>query len=212
MLVYLNLSFFDRIIVGSEVCYVDERASVVNPSEIKTKGCDASNLYDEEIPQEEQEVSDDEAETKLKRGGKHAKRRTEDAVEDSARSKSPTFFGSHKNFSATINCTDFLWSTHDRICSSVLVLRCQVIGDKVADRVAVAGSQRAEVECQAEVQRKKRTVQDPLNNKYLLFLTSLRHRLHMHPLQWVSTRPCACPCPCPSLSDKHSILHLQDMF
>jgi H/ACA ribonucleoprotein complex non-core subunit NAF1 len=43
------------------------------PAIMQKKGCDASNIYDEEIPAEEQEHSDDEKEKEAKRALKKKK-------------------------------------------------------------------------------------------------------------------------------------------
>lgn len=44
------------------------------PVLLKKKGCDASNLYDEEILEKEQEFSDDEKEKEHKKAKKNAKK------------------------------------------------------------------------------------------------------------------------------------------
>ncbi len=41
---------------------------------MRKKGCDASNMFDEEVPEEEQEYSDDEIEKEMKRVRKLKKR------------------------------------------------------------------------------------------------------------------------------------------
>lgn len=60
--------------IGEKVFYVVPSSSFILTAEIKKlKGCDASNIHDEELPLEEQEFSDDEIEQDLKRKKKNKK-------------------------------------------------------------------------------------------------------------------------------------------
>ncbi|KAJ3256307.1 hypothetical protein HK103_005562 [Boothiomyces macroporosus] len=54
--------------VGDELYYAPKYSNLVKTNGLKTKGSDASNLYDEEIMEDEQEFSDDEQERLKKRG------------------------------------------------------------------------------------------------------------------------------------------------
>jgi len=60
----------ERITQGTEVFYVKEESGVVVAEGLTSRGCDASNIYDEEIPMEAQEASDDELETGRKSASK----------------------------------------------------------------------------------------------------------------------------------------------
>ncbi|KAJ8906939.1 hypothetical protein NDN08_003422 [Rhodosorus marinus] len=60
----------ERVAQGTEVFYVKEEAGVVVTEALRSRGCDASNIYDEEIPMEAQEASDDELEAGRKSGSK----------------------------------------------------------------------------------------------------------------------------------------------
>mmetsp|Transcript_3659 Transcript_3659/g.16163 ORF Transcript_3659/g.16163 Transcript_3659/m.16163 type:complete len:578 (-) Transcript_3659:142-1875(-) len=60
----------ERVAQGTEVFYVKEEAGVVVPEALRSRGCDASNIYDEEIPMEAQEASDDELEAGRKSAAK----------------------------------------------------------------------------------------------------------------------------------------------
>ncbi|KAL1310773.1 hypothetical protein AAFC00_001020 [Neodothiora populina] len=63
------------IIEGSDIFYVDAHSTFVFTEPLKNlKGTDASNLHDEELPEEEMEFSDDEAEAANKRAKKEAKK------------------------------------------------------------------------------------------------------------------------------------------
>jgi rRNA processing protein Gar1 len=59
----------DRTIVNRDdvVFYVEKNAKRVQQEKIKRKGCDASNAFDEEVPEEEMEYSDDEEEQAMKK-------------------------------------------------------------------------------------------------------------------------------------------------
>ena len=60
---------------GTEVYYVDSHSRFVFTQPLKgMKGTDASNIHDEEVPEDEQEFSDDEKEAEYKRLKKQAKR------------------------------------------------------------------------------------------------------------------------------------------
>ncbi|KAL7276781.1 hypothetical protein RUND412_000205 [Rhizina undulata] len=61
--------------VGIKVCYVEEHSTYVFTQPLKAmKGSDASNIHDEEVPEGEQEFSDDEQEIEHKRKLKEARR------------------------------------------------------------------------------------------------------------------------------------------
>ncbi|KAJ3268623.1 H/ACA ribonucleoprotein complex non-core subunit naf1, partial [Terramyces sp. JEL0728] len=64
-----NQEIKDRNInIGDALFYVPVYSKMVKTNGLKTKGSDASNLYDEEIMEDEQEFSDDEQERLKKRG------------------------------------------------------------------------------------------------------------------------------------------------
>ena len=46
--------------VGRDVFAPADRVAFVRPEELSSRGCDASNVYDEELPDHQQEFSDDE--------------------------------------------------------------------------------------------------------------------------------------------------------
>ncbi|KAA8499159.1 H/ACA ribonucleoprotein complex non-core subunit NAF1 [Porphyridium purpureum] len=62
------------VAVGCAVYLVPELSRFVLPDSIRTRGCDASNFYDEEIDAEQLEFSDDEAESAALRTKKNRKR------------------------------------------------------------------------------------------------------------------------------------------
>lgn len=59
----------DRTIVNKDevIFFVEKNAKIVQTDKIKKKGCDASNAFDEEVPEEEMEYSDDEEEQARKK-------------------------------------------------------------------------------------------------------------------------------------------------
>jgi rRNA processing protein Gar1 len=59
----------DRTIVNRDdvVFFVEKNAKIVQTEKMKRKGCDASNAFDEEVPDEEMEYSDDEEEQAMKK-------------------------------------------------------------------------------------------------------------------------------------------------
>lgn len=73
-----------NLVFGKEIYYLPDHSTYVftNPL-MSQKGTDASNLYDEEVPESEQEASDDEAEAARKaakkKGGKRGKKQTGEA-------------------------------------------------------------------------------------------------------------------------------------
>ena len=52
------------------------------PEIMSKKGCDASNIYDEEVPERDQEYSDDEKEKEAKKAKKKLKKRLREAASD----------------------------------------------------------------------------------------------------------------------------------
>ena len=62
--------------VGKRVFVPGDRVAFVRPEELSSKGCDASNVYDEELDDHQQEFSDDEAQANTKA---LAKKRARDA-------------------------------------------------------------------------------------------------------------------------------------
>ena len=65
-------------VVDQQVSLVKKCLKVINadlPNIMKKKGCDASNIYDEEVPEHEQEYSDDEKEKAAKRARKNKLKR-----------------------------------------------------------------------------------------------------------------------------------------
>jgi H/ACA ribonucleoprotein complex non-core subunit NAF1 len=65
-------------VVDQMVCLVKKCLKVINaelPDIMNKKGCDASNIYDEEIPEHEQEYSDDEKEKAAKKARKNKLKR-----------------------------------------------------------------------------------------------------------------------------------------
>ena len=63
------------VVIGTEISSPIRHSSLLNPSDIYSKGYDASGLDDEEIPDDEQEFSDDEAEEEAKRKRKYERHR-----------------------------------------------------------------------------------------------------------------------------------------
>lgn len=61
--------------IGQQVCYVVPSSNYVFTETLKSKGSDASNFHDEEVPLEEQEYSDDEQEALAKQSKKKRKRK-----------------------------------------------------------------------------------------------------------------------------------------
>ena len=53
--------------VGSAVFVPETAAAFVAPERLNSRGCDASNVYDEELPDHLQEHSDDEAQSSSKK-------------------------------------------------------------------------------------------------------------------------------------------------
>jgi rRNA processing protein Gar1 len=69
---YYVIRFFptvDKSLLNKDevVFFVEKNAKIVQPHKIKKKGCDASNAFDEEVPDEEMEFSDDEEEQVMKK-------------------------------------------------------------------------------------------------------------------------------------------------
>ncbi|WFD32384.1 hypothetical protein MSPP1_003429 [Malassezia sp. CBS 17886] len=63
-----------RIVPGMRVCFLPGSSTLVTTKAIRTKGSDASNIWDEEIAVDEAEYSDDEEEANAKRRAKQARR------------------------------------------------------------------------------------------------------------------------------------------
>jgi H/ACA ribonucleoprotein complex non-core subunit NAF1 len=64
-------------LVDQRVYLVKKCLKVINarlPEIMSKKGCDASNIYDEEVPERDQEYSDDEKEKEAKKARKKLKR------------------------------------------------------------------------------------------------------------------------------------------
>lgn len=61
--------------IGQQVCYVVPSSNYIFTETLKSKGSDASNFHDEEVPLEEQEFSDDEQEALAKQSKKKRKRK-----------------------------------------------------------------------------------------------------------------------------------------
>jgi hypothetical protein len=57
----------DATRIGQKIAYVSELCTMVRAGDIRNRGYDASNLYDEELVNERQEYSDDESEAAAKR-------------------------------------------------------------------------------------------------------------------------------------------------
>ena len=62
-------------IVGEKVYYVSQYCTKVFAANIYTKGCDASNEHNEEVPEHQQEYSDDEEERRAKANLKRSRKR-----------------------------------------------------------------------------------------------------------------------------------------
>lgn len=65
----------DMIHISQEIYYVEAHTTFITPQNIYTKGYDASDMHDEEIPEENLEFSDDEAEALAKKKKKPKKRK-----------------------------------------------------------------------------------------------------------------------------------------
>ena len=80
---YPNLieqKIIEKINIGDKLFFCSNRANVINAIELKnkSKGCDASNAFDEEVSESEQDYSDDEEEVQAKiRRKKNKKRKIE---------------------------------------------------------------------------------------------------------------------------------------
>lgn len=64
-------------LVDSKVYLAAKTLKVINaelPKIMRKKGCDASNIYDEELPEYEREFSDDEKEREFKKARKNKKK------------------------------------------------------------------------------------------------------------------------------------------
>jgi H/ACA ribonucleoprotein complex non-core subunit NAF1 len=59
----------DRTLIMKDeiVFFVEKNAKILRTDRMKRKGCDASNAFDEELPEEEMEYSDDEEEQSMKK-------------------------------------------------------------------------------------------------------------------------------------------------
>ena len=67
----------EKISVGDKLFFCSNRANVINAIELKnkSKGCDASNAFDEEVSEGEKDYSDDEEEVQAKLRRKQNKRK-----------------------------------------------------------------------------------------------------------------------------------------
>ena len=63
--------------LGKVVCAPTDRVAVVSPETLCSRGCDASDVYDEELPAHAQDFSDDEEQANAKAA---AKKRSRDAA------------------------------------------------------------------------------------------------------------------------------------
>ena len=83
---YPNLieqKIIEKINIGDKLFFCSNRANVINAIELKnkSKGCDASNAFDEEVSEDEQDYSDDEEEVQAKiRRKKNKKRKIEENI------------------------------------------------------------------------------------------------------------------------------------
>ena len=83
---YPNLieqKIIEKINIGDKLFFCSNRANVINAIELKnkSKGCDASNAFDEEVSEDEKDYSDDEEEVQAKiRRKKNKKRKIEENI------------------------------------------------------------------------------------------------------------------------------------
>ena len=83
---YPNLieqKIIEKINIGDKLFFCSNRVNVINAIELKnkSKGCDASNAFDEEVSEDEQDYSDDEEEVQAKiRRKKNKKRKIEENI------------------------------------------------------------------------------------------------------------------------------------
>lgn len=93
----------ERAVIGAAVYRSPEYSTIVLTNSLKKmKGTDASNIFDEELPEEEQEYSDDEAERSAKKQKARDKKRKLDmpqlALQAETIAKSLPFFQNQMNF------------------------------------------------------------------------------------------------------------------
>ena len=74
----------DNIKIGDKLFFCSNRANVINAIELKkkSKGCDASNAFDEEVSEGEKDYSDDEEEVKAKIRRKQNKKNKKMKIEE----------------------------------------------------------------------------------------------------------------------------------
>jgi len=71
-----------NVLKGATIYYAKTKGKIINKNILKNfRGCDASNAFDEELPEEEMEFSDDEKESQIKKGNKKRKNNKKQRVD-----------------------------------------------------------------------------------------------------------------------------------
>ena len=85
--IYPNIieeKIMEKINPGDKLFFCSNKANVINAIELKnkSKGCDASNAFDEEVSEDERDYSDDEEEVKAKVRRKNNKKKKKKKIEE----------------------------------------------------------------------------------------------------------------------------------
>lgn len=81
----IEQKIIEKINIGDKLFFCSNRANVINAIELKnkSKGCDASNAFDEEVSEDEQDYSDDEEEVQAKIRKKNNKKNKKKKIDES---------------------------------------------------------------------------------------------------------------------------------
>ena len=88
----IEQKIIEKINIGDKLFFCSNRANVINAIELKnkSKGCDASNAFDEEVSEDEQDYSDDEEEVQAKIRKKNNKKNKKKKIDESINTNNNT--------------------------------------------------------------------------------------------------------------------------